>query len=114
MKTFKMICAQGELGFRRLPDGAAIPAGAVRVEPESGRVIVGHSETGHHHVMLAERAALYKLPDELLACLVVSEADVLEHLREFDTHEPIAFEPGVYEVRYLREETPEGFRRQAD
>ena len=35
-------------------------------------------------------------------------------LREFDKHEPLAFEPGVYKVRYLREYTPEGFRKHED
>ena len=38
----------------------------------------------------------------------------LEHLREFDKHEPILFEPGVYHVRRQREYTPEGFRRVED
>jgi hypothetical protein len=114
MKTFKNICAQGEIGFRRLPEGAKPPKAAKVVAPENGRVVIGHSENGAHHVMTAKHSKLYKLPDELLACLVVTEADVLTHLREFDTHEPIAFEPGVYEVHYLREETPEGFRRQTD
>lgn len=114
MKTFKRVAAQGELGFIRMPDDYKMPKDAVKQEPHGANIVIGHSENGAHHVMLAERTDLYKLPDELLACLVVSEADVLEHLRDFDTHEPIAFEPGVYEVRYLREETPEGFRRQAD
>lgn len=115
MKTFKTIAAQGELGFIRLPDDTKVPKGAVAVKPVNGRVIIGHSETGHHHCMTAERTTLYKLPDEILECLmVVEKPDVLEHLREFDTHVPLAFEPGQYRVRYLREYTPEGFRKQED
>jgi len=115
MKTFKTVAAQGELGFVRLPDKTKIPKNAVVVKPQKGLVIVGHSETGHHHCMDATRTTLYKLPDEILECLmVVEKPDVLEHLREFDKHEPLSFEPGVYRVRYLREYTPEGFRKQED
>jgi hypothetical protein len=115
MAAFKTIAAQGELGFIRMPDNTVIPEEAVRVEPVNGYVIVGHSETGHHHVMTAERTELYQLPDDLLACLmVVKDHDELTHLRDFDTHESLRFDPGTYKVRKLREYTPEGFRRQAD
>lgn len=115
MRTFTKTCAQGEIGFIRLPDDTVVPANAIEVKPVNGRVIVGHSETGHHHVMTAERTKLYQLPDSILECLmVVDQPDTLEHLRDFDTHEPTKFEPGTYKVRYLREYTPEGFRRQED
>lgn len=115
MKTFKTVAAQGEIGFIRLSDKTKIPKNAVAVKPVDGRVICGHSETGHHHVMDAAKTTLYKLPDELLECLmVVEQSDTLEHLREFDKHEPLGFEPGTYRVRYLREYTPEGFRKQED
>ena len=115
MRTFKKTAAQGEIGFIRLPDKTKLPKGATQIKPCNGQVVVGHSETGHHHVMDAERTKLYKLPDSLLECLmVVEKPDQLEHLREFDKHEPLAFEPGVYKVRYLREYTPEGFRKQED
>lgn len=115
MRTFKTRAAQGEIGFIRLPGNTKIPKNAQKIAPVNGQVVVGHSETGHHHVMDAQRTTLYKLPDSLLECLmVVDKPDQLEHLREFDTHEPLAFEPGVYKVRYLREYTPEGFRKQQD
>ncbi len=115
MRTFKIKAAQGEIGFIRLPANTKVPKGAVRVKPEGRQLRVGSSETGHHHVMDAECTTLYKLPDSLLECLlVVEKPDQLEHLREFDKHEPLAFEPGVYKVRYLREYTPEGFRKQQD
>ena len=115
MRTFTKTCAQGELGFIRLADYFVIPTNAKQVLPCNGKIVIGHSETGHHHVMLAERTKLYILPDSILECLlVVDQPDELEHLREFDTHEPIRFEPGQYKVKYLREYTPEGFRRVED
>lgn len=115
MKTFTKIAAQGELRFIRLPDNYKIPASAVKVDPEHGHVIVGHSETGHHHVMEATRTTMFRLPDSILDCLlVVDKPDTLKHLREFDTHEPLSFAPGKYRVTTAREYTPEGWRRSMD
>lgn len=115
MKTFKTVASQGELRFVRLPDGYKIPKEAIAVEPVNGKVIVGHSETGHHHVMEATRTTMYRLPDSILDCLlVVKNADELRHLREFDTHEPIAFEAGTYKAVTAREHTPEGWRASQD
>ena len=112
MKTFKDICAQGDILIQRIEK---LPAGVVPVEAENGRVIVTHSETGHHHVMLAERTKAYKLPDSIMDIfLAVEQGDTLEHLRPNDTHESIAFEPGIYHVRRQREYTPEGWRRVED
>ena len=115
MRTFKTIACQGELRFMRLPNNYNIPANAEKVVPIDGKVIVGHSETGHHHVMEAERTTMYRLPDSILDCLlVVDRADELKHLRDFDTHEPLGFAPGVYKVITSREYVPEGWRRSAD
>lgn len=113
MKTFKKVAAQGDVLFIRLD--TPLPANAIRVEPVNGKVVVAHSETGHHHVMEADGATMYRLPDSLMDCLlVIDKPTALEHLREFDTHEPIQFEPGIYHVRRQREHTPEGFRRVED
>ncbi len=112
MKTFTTACAQGELYITRV---ARLPDGLVPIPAENGRVIVGHSETGHHHVMTAERTTMYRLPEEIYDLfLVVNEPDTLEHLRSFDTHKPVEFTPGIYRVRRQREYIPEGWRRAAD
>lgn len=112
MKTFEKTCAQGDIYITRI---YKLPAGLVPVAPEDGRVIVTHSETGHHHVMLAERTKAYRLPDSIMDIfLTVEKGDTLEHLRPHDTHEPIQFGPGLYHVRRQREHTPEGFRRVED
>lgn len=113
MKTFKNTCAQGDIYIRRIDK---LPEGTVVVPPERGRVIVTHSETGHHHVMEAECVELRKLPDSIMDCfLVVKDGGAdLEHLRPTDTHEAIHFAPGVYHVRRQREHTPEGWRRVED
>lgn len=112
MRTFKNVCAQGDIYIRRVD---ALPEGVVAVAPENGRLIVTHSETGHHHVMGGDAVTMYRLPDSIMDCfLVVKEQADLVHLRPHDTHETIRFEPGVYQVRRQREYTPEGWRRVED
>ena len=112
MRTFKTVCAQGDIYIRKIDK---LPAGVIPVAAENGHVIVAHSETGHNHVMLAERTKMYRLPDSIMDIfLAVEEGDTLEHLRPHDTHEAIAFGPGIYHVRRQREYVPEGFRRVED
>ena len=94
-------------------------AGAAVIDPNKGRVVVTHSETGHDHVMVLDRAAepavvMYSSNDPLVSWLQVNRPTALEHLRPHDTHEPIMFSPGVYEVRRQREYTPSEIRRVAD
>jgi len=112
MKTFKNVCAQGDVYIRRVE---SMPTNVIPVNPEHGKVIVTHSETGHHHVMDADSVTMYRLPDSILDCYIkVNDPTFLEHLREHDTHEPILFEKGTYHVRRQREYTAEGFRKAQD
>lgn len=105
-KTFKNFAAQGELTIRRLGDvtpTSAFPEGYTPMPSEGGRFIVGHSETGHHHTVAARGAeiAVMDRPLEGMRVLyaILREPTMLEHQRPHDTHEPIALEPGVYEIR---------------
>lgn len=112
MKTFNRVCAQGDVYIRKVD---SLPEGAVEVPSVNGVVIVTHSETGHHHVMEASRVKMYALPDSIQNCLlVVSDPVALEHLRTFDTHEPIMFEKGTYHISRQREYTAEGYRMVQD
>lgn len=118
MQVFENICAQGDVLIRKV---GAIPANVKPVAPENGAVIVTHSETGHHHLMVLDRemetpsVEMYQSTDNpLLAWLKVNRPTALEHQRPHDTHEAILFQPGIYEVRRQREYTPEGWRRVAD
>jgi len=66
-------------------------------------------------VMEKEKVKMYQLPDSIMDCLlVVNDPVALEHLRDYDTHEPILFEKGTYHVRRQREYVPEGYRRVED
>ena len=112
MKTFKLTCAQGEIVIRRIGD---VPKsheckGYSPMKSEDGRFIIGHSETGHHHVIDANDADVMVMdkPPEGMRILraILDKPNTLEHHRPHDTHEPIALEPGEYEIRIAREYDP--------
>lgn len=111
MNTFKMACAQGDVHFTRINK---LPEGIKPVPAESGRVLVTHSETGHHHIMGADHVTMFASDNPLVCYLYVEQPTDLLHLRGYDTHAPITFQPGCYEVRRQREWTPESFRRVED
>lgn len=106
MKSFLKVAAQGELTIRKI---ASVPAGVTRspLLAEHGRFIVGHSETGHHHVIDARGASVMELdrPPAGMKILyaILENTTSLDHLRDHDTHESIALEPGTYEIRIARE-----------
>ena len=90
---------------------------------EGGKLILGHSETGHHHVLEAVRE---KTPISMAALALIDKANdtfielklfeecKLVHMRSNDNHECFVFPKGEY-IRGLREEQiPEGWRRVAD
>ena len=116
MKTFKNCAAQGDLLIRRIDK---LPDNLTRIKADNGNYIVAHSETGHHHV-IAERPNVQLFEGgEMVSYLQIVEATdetevLIEHLRSFDTHEPIVISPGCYEIRRQREYTPEGWRKVSD
>ena len=111
MKTIEKHGVQGDVMFVRV---AALPEGA-QLREEIGRIVVAHSETGHHHVAVADKIRLYGTDDPMVCYLVCESAyaDVV-HERPFDTHETLRLPAGTWEVRRQREHTPEGWRRVAD
>jgi hypothetical protein len=112
MLTFKNVCAQGDIYIRRIDK---MPDGLIEIAPENGRHILAHSETGHHHDMVAERVRVFQKPgDNMHLFVAVAEPTALEHQRSHDTHAPILFDTGYFEVKRQREYTPEGFRRVED
>jgi len=113
MKTFEKQAAQGDVLFRRI---GVLPTGVAHVPPVDGRVVVAHSETGHHHAFEAEaeNVFLYSTSDELVSYLEIKKPAVLKHYRMFDQHEEILFEQGIYEIRRQREWSPDGWRRVED
>jgi len=117
MKTFKNQAAQGDLFIRRIDK---LPDGIKRIDSVKGQYIVAHSETGHNHVIVDRpNISMFTTGDAMVSYLQVVEATdsseiFIEHLRNFDTHESIRIDTGIYEIRRQREYTPEGWRRVED
>lgn len=109
--------AQGEVYIRKVE---ALPEGCSKLETENGYYIIGHSETGHHHVLDRKVAEVVAGPAKrnpegmaILYAIVKEPAEVM-HLRTTDTHKSVPLQPGIYEIRPAREFSPEGWRRVAD
>jgi hypothetical protein len=108
MKTFNNDAAQGDI-YIRVVD--AIPPGAVRRESEGGRLIVAHSDMGHHHYLDAAGVEMWESPSDPLTCYLrvgVSSA-LLQHARPAVPHEALELHRGIYEIRRQEELTPEGW-----
>lgn len=111
MRTFKIVAAQGEITITRLgpaPQRALASDGFSSMQPERGRFIVGHSETGHHHVLSridGVAVATMDRPPQGMRILraILENPTSLDHLRGHDTHESIMLDPGEYEFRIARE-----------
>lgn len=90
---------------------------------EKGMLILGHSETGHHHVLepvnkkstISKAAlALIDAANDTYIELKLNEPCQIIHLRGFDTHAPAVLPPGEY-IRGVREEqSVQGWVRVAD
>ena len=111
--TFKKMAAQGEIMIRRigdLPSDKAAQEGYTALAPENGRLVVGHSETGHHHVINPDHgsvAAMCRPPEGVrILRALITQTTQIEHLRPYDTHAPVTLEPGEYELRIAREYDP--------
>lgn len=116
MKTFTQMAAQGDFLIMRIKE---IPSGVEPMKDENGMFVIAHSETGHNHVMERNYVEAFqpknvKEVDLYEMFLMVKEPTEINHLRSFDTHEPLLVPPGNYVIKRQREYTPEGFRRAAD
>lgn len=117
MKITEVLGAQGEIRIFRIDK---VPAGLKPLKREGEHLIIGHSETGHHHILVADRAQVFEAdtaPEGMRILFAILESPgSLEHLRGHDTHAPHAFEPGAYMFRADREYDPyaELARRVAD
>lgn len=74
----------------------------LEVVEQGKRVIVGHSESGHHHVAVCEAADLTLLrpagADSPDLFLKVAAPARIEHLKEFDRHETKTLEAGYLRI----------------
>ncbi len=114
MKSFKGYTQgiQGDIAFTRID---SLPDGVVLARTKRGKYVVARSGSGHNHVIDEPQAKMYNhSTDPMLSFLVVDSTAYLKHLREFDTHETVQFDKGIYQVNRQREYTPHGLRHVAD
>lgn len=111
MKTFENTAAQGDVYFRRV---SSIPADAKRVEKWDG--IVTHSERSHHHLFRKlDGVEYFQTQDPLVCYLRLASDEMLEHARDWSTHETLLFSAGsCIEVRRQREGSREIYRPVVD
>lgn len=115
MKTIEKQGAQGDVLFRRIDK---LPKGAKEQKTEAGRIVVAHSETGHHHAIDAHGrdVVMHTVEKDPMVCYLQIESDFADvvHHRPHDTHETMRLLNGCWEVRRQREHTPQGWRQVAD
>ena len=86
-------------------------------------MILGHSETGHHHVLAAVRPEVHiskaaqafidEVNDTFVELRMFEECKLV-HQRGYDTHAGFIFPAGEYILVIREEQSPEGWRRVAD
>ena len=80
----------------------AIPENAVEIYNGS-EYIIGHSETGHHHVAVGTLTVYRPVgADDGSLFLRVNEDSRVEHRKSFDQHETKTLFKGIYQVTVKR------------
>lgn len=90
---------QGEITLqpvKRLPRGIC---------EKSKRYIVGHSETGHHHVLESE-TEFEVFTDKEDLYLRLFEPAKLNHQKTVNRHHDLVVAPGIYKVTHKTEYSP--------
>lgn len=118
MNTFKFAAAQGEVNIRRVD---AVPDGLTPMVPEDGLLIVGHSESGHHHgfrpgpgVQVLEKTEDVRPGLRVLYAILENPTALIQDAGT--PHAPVMFDAGAYRLTISREYDPftEQARRVAD
>ena len=114
----KVIGQQGEVNVSLI---GAVPPNAVTTTLErdsAGRIIVSHSEKGHHHVLGADVDVLARpnAPAGMQIIYAIVKDPTSLSQTAAAAHDEIALEPGFYEIRIAREYNPfaDEARRVAD
>lgn len=96
----KIVSVMHGENFMRLVD--TLPKG---VTSKSKLYIVGHSESGHNHV-LQSKTDMKIVESDNKRYILVNEVAELFHQKSFDVHETVVVEPGVYEITHKVEYDP--------
>ena len=95
MKILETLGAQGEIRMFRID---TIPADAKPLAKENGQFIIGHSETGHHHVLEAERVKVFeaeKAPEGMRILYALRLLRIVGILQRFNVKGLLIFSPDL-------------------
>ena len=85
----------GELYFEPVAD---LPEGAVKTFTGDS-YIVGHSETGHHHIAVAESIEIFSVDGLNESFLRIAGGGRVEHQKAVQKHETKPLLDGIYRIR---------------
>lgn len=81
---------------------ATLPAGEIK---ETKMAIVGHSETGHHHILASKQPMRIVEVGDRIYIENMFEA-LLSHKKAQDKHDTLTVKPGIWEVMHKTEYNP--------
>ena len=117
IKKCELTNAHGEVNFFRVTEGKIDLAGFVAVEPAKGSFVVGHSESGHNHILEADGVEVMERELEGMKILrAIVRNSVMLNQSAGSPHKQQIVEPGEYLITNNVEYNPflEQARRVAD
>jgi hypothetical protein len=102
----QMRCRHGELDIVRLEASPDVAGWNEELPDDAQRVIVGHSESGACHVIVSNKARLYRKAGQEIAYLVLPESAPLRH--DGQRHETKVLPAGTYGISIKRQFRPDG------
>ena len=98
VKKTRLTNAHGEVNFLKIIDGTVDVSPLEIVQPAKEGYIVGHSESGHHHVLEREGVTVHRGTEkgmQILRALITKPVPVRQ-LAGGNAHEQQIIEPGEY------------------
>jgi hypothetical protein len=117
IKRCELTNAHGEVNFFRIQDGSPDLAGFTAISPEKGVYIVGHSESGHNHIIESDGVVLMEREMDGMKILhAILKNPVALKQSAGTPHKQQVVEPGEYFITNNVEYNPflEQARRVAD
>lgn len=117
MKTFNEAAAQGEVNIKRVVN---LPSDLIPVSADNGAFVIGHSESGHTHVIDAPGVEVMEqtagVPEGMRILYAIVNNPTSLRQNASNPHEQIKLDPGMYAFKISREFDPfaDQARRVAD
>jgi hypothetical protein len=97
IKKATLTNAHGEVNLFRIDDGNPNLSGFVKVTPSEGHFIVGHSESGHNHLLEGSGVSMMeKVSDGMRILYAIVEKPVALKQSAGDPHKEQIVQPGAY------------------